>query len=150
MWTLHPYFNSQPHEEADFTGEGEQYQYFKFQLTASRRGWPKRNLASLHFLHFNSQPHEEADSAYNIFSFHSWYISTHSLTKRLTTWRRNRYLTFWHFNSQPHEEADEYWKEMGFEYIISTHSLTKRLTMLGYSLSTESGYFNSQPHEEAD
>ena len=77
------YFNSQPHEEAD-----------------SFPGWPKHDL-----YYFNSQPHEEADVWFLVL-WCNRIISTHSLTKRLTTslvWFRRgvRY-----FNSQPHEEAD--------------------------------------------
>ena len=55
-----------------------------FQLTASRRGW-----LCLHYIR------------------RDWvFISTHSLTKRLTAtwwWYSCRYV---YFNSQPHEEAD--------------------------------------------
>ena len=56
------------------------------------------------------------------------YISTHSLTRRLT-FDTFRYIAFW---------------------IISTHSLTRRLTG---NIRTElqfPGHFNSQPHKEAD
>ena len=99
-----------------------------FQLTASRRGW-----------------HSDRLTSFKLFS-----ISTHSLTKRLTTCRNYSFRTIpvfqltasrrgWHgglkyciehknFNSQPHEEADK----------------TKGLSV------SEHGYFNSQPHEEAD
>ena len=59
---LYPYFNSQPHEEADWL------------------------LPTMFFsdFHFNSQPHEEADLA--LYDKGGWTaeISTHSLTKRLT------------------------------------------------------------------
>ena len=124
---LKAYFNSQPHEEAD-------------QVTLMRLG---------RITHFNSQPHEEADSSGEIsppipfISTHSltkrlthlWkeatagkYISTHSLTKRLTTLMMDFFFSHSHFNSQPHEEADL----VGFCFLkadfISTHSLTKRLT----------------------
>ena len=101
---------------------------YTFQLTASRRGWLP--LQKHNFL---------------------WdCISTHSLTKRLTTGRRKMFK----------------------RRSISTHSLTKRLTDLkplkdlgdilfqltasrrGWLLwerkSWKVQYFNSQPHEEAD
>ena len=85
------YFNSQPHEEADRTFED---------LKAPD-------------LHFNSQPHEEADSANYVWGAYL-YISTHSLTKRLT-----------------------YSSEMSLCGIfISTHSLTKRLTGCGNVVPT--------------
>ena len=56
------------------------------------------------------------------------YISTHSLTRRLTcvcAWQRCRAF---YFNSQPHKEADNGWGLFLFCY----------------------AYFNSQPHKEAD
>ena len=143
-----------------------------FQLTASRRGWPRKWYLIMSFSHFNSQPHEEADTVppktfLSVFHFNSqpheeadWFtipllclacISTHSLTKRLT--------------QQVHWDITR--------SRISTHSLTKRLTTSARSLSIvklsfqltasrrgwqplpePSGkwflYFNSQPHEEAD
>ena len=56
------------------------------------------------------------------------FISTHSLTRRLT---------------MPSESACQF-------LFISTHSLTRRLTRFtGHSLFL-SCYFNSQPHKEAD
>ena len=101
---------------------------FVFQLTASRRGW-----------------HRISD----ILNF-STVISTHSLTKRLTSFRRyiawfvlfqltasrrgwRETRRYWgrlmnYFNSQPHEEADDY----------------------DISSIIQGWYFNSQPHEEAD
>ena len=78
-------------------------------------------------IYFNSQPHEEADyllenSARDIF------ISTHSLTKRLTQ----------HNSDARNSDC------------ISTHSLTKRLTLQSGQIDVNIQYFNSQPHEEAD
>ena len=56
------HFNSQPHKEADcFHG-----------------------LPSFSLSHFNSQPHKEAD-VYFFFVVQSADISTHSLTRRLTS-----------------------------------------------------------------
>ena len=55
-------------------------------------------------------------------------ISTHSLTKRLTSGSRQHYAGSVYFNSQPHEEADKY----------------------DTSTSPTGVNFNSQPHEEAD
>ena len=100
------YFNSQPHEEADDKFGVIPQGCTLFQLTASRRGWLRRVGQPLYRVHFNSQPHEEADADLLAGTI-STNISTHSLTKRLTTW-----------NCTPHEA-----------YIISTHSLTKRLTL---------------------
>ena len=55
-------------------------------------------------------------------------ISTHSLTRRLTQYRKNRL----------------------HQLRISTHSLTRRLTMSNKELSQLIRNFNSQPHKEAD
>ena len=98
--------------------------------------------------YFNSQPHEEADLRDPVFK-NSLYISTHSLTKRLTNKsvigalnelfqltasRRGWPFCFppfvlsWYFNSQPHEEADVDNPDPYIVNSISTHSLTKRLT----------------------
>ena len=101
-----------------------------FQLTASRRGWPPKPLRSYLVLHFNSQPHEEADTV-KILSYFGIFISTHSLTKRLTGSHKRHHWNYRHFNSQPHEEADlELQKQLSDVVVISTHSLTKRLTAI--------------------
>ena len=101
------YFNSQPHEEADSPWAGRYLWSYRFQLTASRRGWQRK------FSIFGSD----------------FIISTHSLTKRLTFTPATPLRTFWNFNSQPHEEADfSHYVICGMIH-ISTHSLTKRLTL---------------------
>ena len=79
---------------------------FVFQLTASRRGWrPVLLHSSCRVSYFNSQPYEEADLP-PVPREHSLDISTHSLTKRLTSdiWHTEFFHRY--FNSQPHEEAD--------------------------------------------
>ena len=78
-------------------------------------------------MYFNSQPHEEADTVQNS-DITITDISTHSLTKRLTTF----------------ESIERYSR------YISTHSLTKRLTVFYAGCIINSKHFNSQPHEEAD
>ena len=77
--------------------------------------------------YFNSQPYEEADLP-PVPREHSLDISTHSLTKRLTSdiWHTEFFHRY--FNSQPHEEADGIWRLFQCVKNISTHSLTKRLT----------------------
>ena len=55
-------------------------------------------------------------------------ISTHSLTRRLTSERIISLILLKHFNSQPHKEADD-----------------TRIFKLSIFL-----HFNSQPHKEAD
>ena len=83
---LHPHFNSQPHKEAD-GDDGKPIDVgFLFQLTASQGGWRRSK----------------------IWRKNAWKISTHSLTRRLTSW----------------DEQKKIIKE------ISTHSLTRRLTLI--------------------
>ena len=55
-------------------------------------------------------------------------ISTHSLTRRLTSTTYSITIICNYFNSQPHKEAD---RRTGFACEIAV-------------------YFNSQPHKEAD
>ena len=103
---------------------------FIFQLTASRRGWPVYNQHCYQSSYFNSQPHEEADGNSTI--AHSIVnISTHSLTKRLTS------AEFLHFYLQLTFQLTA--SRRGWRYYpatfpcgsyISTHSLTKRLTAI--------------------
>ena len=84
MISMLMYFNSQPHEEADTLKLNKVTSYFIFQLTASRRGWRNCRLSGNQMTHFNSQPHEEADLYRRKFTSGGQWISTHSLTKRLT------------------------------------------------------------------
>ena len=102
---LSQYFNSQPHEEADYS------------TATVLRLYP----------YFNSQPHEEADIPTPSGTAKDM-ISTHSLTKRLTNMYHNFLEVLWYFNSQPHEEADVMFFQCLYSLVISTHSLTKRLT----------------------
>ena len=77
-------------------------------------------------------------------------ISTHSLTKRLTTGVFYMENSAGYFNSQPHEEADWCSVSVRNNVHISTHSLTKRLTVWRVFRIADYSHFNSQPHEEAD
>ena len=121
--------------------------------------------------HFNSQPHKEADLLADVCNNTRW-ISTHSLTRRLTHSLLVPVYLFSHFNSQPHKEADNFTPVLlSFDSGISTHSLTRRLTREWsnsddsnlFQLTASQGgwpwisagrrspeYFNSQPHKEAD
>ena len=101
---------------------------------------------------FNSQPHKEADCNAGIIRC-GYFISTHSLTRRLTNRTIIPLEESLHFNSQPHKEADNGiraydvdicafqltasqggWRsdprKMERHCNISTHSLTRRLTDL--------------------
>ena len=121
-----------------------------FQLTSSRRGWPDemRKMA------------DDLD------------ISTHILTKRMTTSRTMKNWKRKYFNSHPHEEDDAIYQSISLPLNISTHILTKRMTLaarllwglhLAFQLTSSrrgwlhilkqyssADYFNSHPHEEDD
>ena len=122
-------FNSQPHKEADKKPQKKLGFASAFQLTASQGGWLRDNAIKQETEYFNSQPHKEADGRTVSDRRYIRQISTHSLTRRLTTFFQDIQLISVYFNSQPHKEAD-HWL---YEYITS-HIL----------------YFNSQPHKEAD
>ena len=100
------YFNSHPHEEDDYAFDVTSELEREFQLTSSRRGWQRIRTASIAIeyfnshpheeddiyatdnvidnIHFNSHPHEEDDSTSSLL-FSKKSISTHILTKRMTT-----------------------------------------------------------------
>ena len=61
--------------------------------------------------HFNSQPHKEADEKYLAYLTGD-YISTHSLTRRLTVITAIASMYSANFNSQPHKEADGFHKSL--------------------------------------
>ena len=79
-----PYFNSQPHKEADKSNS-----FIRADETD-----------------FNSQPHKEADNEKQINNA-TIIISTHSLTRRLTFSSSYVSNNSSYFNSQPHKEADD-------------------------------------------
>ena len=98
-------FNSQPHKEADFQNQ----------------------ILHLLSVYFNSQPHKEADYLLVNIIIHQ-FISTHSLTRRLTT------IVFINNNRlciSTHSLTRRLTRKTGALsscYDISTHSLTRRLT----------------------
>ena len=79
-----------------------------------------------------------------------FYISTHSLTRRLTACAgcgRNRQI---YFNSQPHKEADEAdrWIFNDLFYFNSQpHKEADQSSGIVFHFNV---HFNSQPHKEAD
>ena len=105
---IHGYFNSQPHEEADF-------------LYIQHHAAPRISTHSLtkrltfqqlyeHFLpNFNSQPHEEAD-----------VIDKAAAADCL------------HFNSQPHEEADGNFRQK-YIYLKLFFTLIAHINLVFYS-----------------
>ena len=121
------YFNSHPHEEDD---RKCLIFYFKteiFQLTSSRRGWQY----TLYFL------------------FNCVNISTHILTKRMTSFPRTCQCIH-HFNSHPHEE-DDYVKTCNLRTLtyFNSHPHEEDDPAKSCKFLTN-GYFNSHPHEEDD
>ena len=102
-----------------------------FQLTASQGGW-RQSQTEKHDcnVHFNSQPHKEADYLAHAVVHTPHWISTHSLTRRLTLSPLKSSLLYRYFNSQPHKEADSATSITSTVRKISTHSLTRRLTRM--------------------
>ena len=80
----------------------------------------------------------------------NFYISTHSLTRRLTLSANITQTKQNYFNSQPHKEADQIATSLFIFMLISTHSLTRRLTKIRTQNLPPWEHFNSQPHKEAD
>ena len=122
------YFNSQPHKEADSVSIKPCAHFVRFQLTASQGGWLIKSVIAVSNTYFNSQPHKEADlSLLNCLNRSN--ISTHSLTRRLTS----RYLTGGgtvHISTHSLTRRLTIINGHFLDYVhISTHSLTRRLTM---------------------
>ena len=99
------HFNSQPHEEADRRKEVWLYFYANFNSQPHEEADDIDEKNNVSQEDFNSQPHEEADDECKESKI-APYISTHSLTKRLTNTGVCTISGTGHFNSQPHEEAD--------------------------------------------
>ena len=78
------HFNSQPHKEADRTvyKVPQVYRYFNSQPHKEADLCSCIDWVSGRY--FNSQPHKEADTLVALFH-HDIFISTHSLTRRLTS-----------------------------------------------------------------
>ena len=109
---LHQYFNSHPHEEDDKAG----------------------TYPATYTLYFNSHPHEEDDGKRSVPDL--WIgISTHILTKRMTTLTLQAQRLTKHFNSHPHEEDDGELIDFSTITDISTHILTKRMTIIRQIIS---------------
>ena len=170
IYTL--YFNSQPHKEADVSQHTRCFGIWTFQLTASQGGWRDRYSFCPKRQDFNSQPHKEADRLIfmhshqaNLFQLTAsqggwrWngdmygvcrYISTHSLTRRLTRYRLDlRPQLYISTHSLTRRLTGQPDTTQNIE-LISTHSLTRRLTEYLTAYSSRNWYFNSQPLKEAD
>ena len=99
--------------------------------------------------YFNSQPHKEADG-YCCHIGHRRFISTHSLTRRLTSRRRYGTLRTYYFNSQPHKEADMRTSAREIRQRHFNSQPHKEADWVIVCLEHQISYFNSQPHKEAD
>ena len=80
---------------------------------------------------FNSHPHKEDDL------FGKWkrlerYLSTHILTRRMTSVRSEPQMTMEPFNSHPHKEDDSAHLLMIIWEALSTHILTRRMTSVTF------------------
>ena len=80
--------------------------------------------------YFNSHPHEEDDRWFTTECQCRITISTHILTKRMTTIFLMSTSVGMYFNSHPHEEDDELNDVYSGFVTISTHILTKRMTAI--------------------
>ena len=77
-------------------------------------------------------------------------ISTHSLTRRLTSNKELKNIMISYFNSQPHKEADALSVLVRIQAIYfnsQPHKEADHFCSIRRSLYV---YFNSQPHKEAD
>ena len=100
------YFNSQPHKEADWW-PGKRVMWWRwFQLTASQGGWRVTRSWKTSWLAISTHSLTRRLTHYPCWWESKRYISTHSLTRRLTIFAL----------SEDHCMC------------ISTHSLTRRLT----------------------
>ena len=81
---------------------------------------------------------------------HNVYISTHSLSRRLTNLLMNIHTSLLHFNSQPLKEADDRAKNtfQGSRYFNSQP--LKEADRCQHYERRDGRYFNSQPLKEAD
>ena len=123
--------------------------YYLFQLTASQGGWRFFLITIQAFTYISTHSLTRRLTILINPSFVGFNISTHSLTRRLTP-HYSLQIDAIYFNSQPHKEADnDYLREITSQG-ISTHSLTRRLTISWLMKFLSESYFNSQPHKEAD
>ena len=127
-WRTATYFNSHPHEEDDWKHE-------------ENRWWK---------LYFNSHPHEEDDGNLQ-YAEEQQHISTHILTKRMTTDGYVRDGPLDDFNSHPHEEDDRVvtlrdCRKIIFQLTSSRRGWHHRRCRRFWW----SRHFNSHPHEEDD
>ena len=165
------YFNSHPHEEDDCEKYFDPENARLFQLTSSRRGWHRGHNVTAGCQHFNSHPHEEddvkiimslisarhfnshpheEDDTHWIGAFRFFFISTHILTKRMTSCFVKLFI-IWHISTHiltKRMTARWFWKRNRTN--ISTHILTKRMTVRSTLEVGYKTYFNSHPHEEDD
>ena len=147
------HFNSQPHKEADLVLPWFDKNLGHFNSQPHKEADNPAAPRNLHHEHFNSQPHKEADLQPVHLINRSSFISTHSLTRRLTSiylfwcipclfqltasqggWRQKQAMTramkvFQLTASQGGWRT----RSRNFKLIsfISTHSLTRRLTLPG-------------------
>ena len=77
-------------------------------------------------------------------------ISTHSLTRRLTSNKELKNIMISYFNSQPHKEADALSVLVRIQAIYFNSQPHKEADSVSIQCIFRHGNFNSQPHKEAD
>ena len=106
----------------------DRFSELEFQLTASQGGWHTSDVSGI-------PAHR---------------ISTHSLTRRLTSLRVDFLSHVMHFNSQPHKEADDIPDWILQELLYFNSQPHKEADEPYRGILTGRQHFNSQPHKEAD
>ena len=170
IWMTH--FNSQPHKEADENAIPDSLPSSSFQLTASQGGWPEAERQMWEKQWFQLTASQGGWPYHHVQHWVFYHISTHSLTRRLTSpplnassrrlfqltasqggWQRSSDLK----NHTQHISTHSLTRRLTSlstvlicSNVISTHSLTRRLTSENLLFLHPSLYFNSQPHKEAD
>ena len=143
------YFNSQPHKEADFFSLCLFPTYCKFQLTASQGGWRCYNLLVEYLMLFQLTASQGGWRHEHTRFFRFSCISTHSLTRRLTTINS----LVWFSDIFQLTASQGGWRGWAMEHKkIELFQLTA--SQGGWRSWSErlirELYFNSQPHKEAD
>ena len=120
-----------------------------FQLTSSRGGWLRYPLSFLRRKYFNSHPHEEDDEFKDGRNTGRGFISTHILTRRMTThWTARRCSQVFQLtSSRGGWHCPTLLNVWCWVFQLTSSRGGWRLSLL-FMLSYN--YFNSHPHEEDD
>ena len=143
------YFNSQPHKEADWW-PGKRVMWWRwFQLTASQGGWRVTRSWKTSWLAISTHSLTRRLTIFALSEDHCMCISTHSLTRRLTE-ENQRILCERVFQLTASQGG---WQSADREIITCTYFNSQPHKEADWSTYTSKqfwDYFNSQPHKEAD